>query len=124
MEFIEAPAFTRYVSIYFREEEYAELQSQLQRNPTAGDLMPGTGGFRKLRWRDRSRGKGQRGGLRIIYYHFASDNQIWLMTVYGKDEAVDLTAQQKKVLRTTIEIELEARAAKRAARYGRERRPK
>ena len=41
--------------------------------------MPGTGGFRKMRWADARRGKGRRGGLRIIYYHFKSDHQIWLM---------------------------------------------
>jgi hypothetical protein len=56
------------------------------------------------------------GGLRIIYYYFASDHQIWLMTVYGKDEASDLTAQQKKALRVAIEEELAARAAKRRVR--------
>ena len=57
--------------------------------------MQGTGGFRKLRWADARRGKGRRGGLRIIYYHFLSDHQIWFMTLYNKDEASDLTAQQK-----------------------------
>ena len=76
--------------------------------------MPGTGGFRKMRWADARRGKGRRGGLRIIYYHFASANQIWLMTVYDKDEAADLTATQKRALKGAIEAELKARAAKRA----------
>jgi hypothetical protein len=60
--------------------------------------MPGTGGFRRMRRVDARRGKGQRGGLRIIYYHFPSDHQIWLMTLYGKDEASDLTAKEKKAL--------------------------
>ncbi len=78
--------------------------------------MPGTGGFRKMRWADARRGKGRRGGLRIIYYYFSSDHQIWLMTVYGKDEASDLTAQQKKALKTSVETELAARAAKRRTR--------
>ena len=76
--------------------------------------MPGTGGFRKARWADVRRGKGRRGGLRIIYYHFRSDHQIWLMTLYDKDEASDLTANQRKVLKASIESELEARAARRA----------
>jgi hypothetical protein len=69
-----------------------------------------------MRWADARRGKGRRGGLRIIYYYFASDHQIWLMTLYGKDEASDLTAQQKKALRVAIEEELATRAAKRRAR--------
>lgn len=123
MEFIEAPAFTRLLSEYFREDDYAELQMQLERNPDAGEVMVGTGGFRKLRWRDRTRGQGRRGGLRIIYYNFPSDHQIWLVTVYGKNEAVDLTSQEKKALRTAIEAELQMRAAKRtpAGKSGRQR---
>jgi len=46
--------------------------------------MPATGGFRKMRWADARRGKGRRGGLRVIYYYLASDRQIWLMTLYSK----------------------------------------
>jgi hypothetical protein len=110
MEFIEAPAFTRHLSDYLNDEQYGELQRRLASNPTAGDLMPGTGGFRKMRWADVRRGKGSRGGLRIIYYHFNSDNQIWLMSLYDKDEASDLTARQKKALKASIESELAARA--------------
>ncbi|HVP51238.1 MAG TPA: hypothetical protein VMT05_03960 [Terriglobales bacterium] len=57
MEFIEAPAFTRHLSEYLDAERYAELQNVLGRNPELGDLMPGTGGFRKIRWADPRRGK-------------------------------------------------------------------
>ncbi len=49
-----------------------------------------------MRWADARRGKGRRGGLRIIDYQFKSDCQIWLMTAYDKDEAPDLTAKEKK----------------------------
>ena len=113
MEFIEAPAFTRHLPDYLSEDGYRKLQNNLAANPAAGDLMPGTGGFRKIRWADARRGKGRRGGLRIIYYHFASDHQIWLMTLYDKAEASDLTAKEKKALKTAVEIELAARAGKR-----------
>ena len=116
MEFIEAPPFTRHLSEYLSEDAYRELQACLSANPETGDLMPGTGGFRKLRWADARRGKGRRGGLRIIYYHFPSDHQIWLITLYGKDEASDLTGPQKKSLKVAIEMELAARAAKRSMR--------
>jgi hypothetical protein len=109
MEFFEAPPFTRYVQDYLSDGEYRALQFTLSQNPEMGDVMPGTGGFRKLRWADQRRGKGRRGGLRIIYYHFSSDQQIWLMTLYGKDEADDLTAVEKKALRTAIAAELKAR---------------
>jgi hypothetical protein len=115
MEFIEAPAFTRYFSDYLADDEYRELQTQLANNPDLGDLMPGTGGFRKLRWADLKRGKGRRGGLRIIYYSFHSDRQIWLMTIYDKDEASDLTQKEKKALKGAIEGELHARKAARIA---------
>jgi hypothetical protein len=83
MEFVEASEFTRYVSEYLGDEEYRKLQNHLATNPGLGDLMPGTGGFRKLRWRDPRRGKGRRGGLRLIYYYFPADHQIWLITFYN-----------------------------------------
>ena len=116
MEFIEAPAFTRYLSEYLPDDEYRRLQLLLTVDPERGDLMPGTGGFRKLRWTDSKRGKGRRGGLRIIYYFFPTDQQIWLMTLYDKDEATDLTPKDKRVLKDAIETELRARQATRHLR--------
>lgn len=113
MEFIESTAFSRSLPDYLSDESYRELQNGLVADPDTGDLMPGTGGFRKMRWQDARRGKGRRGGLRVIYYHFARDEQIWLMTIYGKNEASDLTAKEKKALTAAIESELEARAARR-----------
>jgi len=74
-----------------------------------------------MRWADLRRGKGRRGGLRIIYYYFSSDHQIWLMTLYDKNEAADLTPAAKKALKSGIEGELKARAAKRV-RVSRSRR--
>jgi hypothetical protein len=111
MEFIEAPAFTRHVSEYFTDDQYRRLQSQLAINPELGVVIPGTGGFRKLRWADPKRGKGRRGGLRIIYYYFLSDQQIWLMTLYDKNEAPDLTPKERKALQRVMEDELGARRA-------------
>ena len=111
MEFLETPAFTRYVSSYLSDDEYRELQNRLAGVPELGDVMPGTGGFRKLRWADPMRGKGRRGGLRVIYYYFPSEQKIWLMTLYDKDEASDLTAKEKQVLKTAIEAELRIRQA-------------
>jgi len=112
MEFVEAPPFTRHLSEYLDEDAYRRLQARLGANPELGDLIPGTGGFRKVRWADVRRGKGRRSGLRVIYYHFLADHQIWLMTLYSKDEA-DLTAQEKRSLKLAIERELTARAEKR-----------
>jgi hypothetical protein len=120
MIFIEAPAFTRHLSGYLDDEQYRELQTRLAANPELGDLMPGTGGFRKLRWADARRGKGRRGGLRVIYYYFSSVQQIWLMTLYDKNEAADLTPQEKKALKAAIEAEV---AARRSRKSEQQRRP-
>ena len=113
MEFIEAPAFSKHVADYLNDNEYRRLQVELADNPEAGDIMPGTGGFRKMRWADARRSKGRRGGLRIVYYHFWSDHQIWLMTLYGKHEASDLMAKEKNALKAAIQNELTARATRR-----------
>ena|SRR5271157_5849176 len=116
MEFIEAPAFTRCLSRYLANDQFRELQNQLANHPDLGDAMPGTGGFRKLRWGDPRRRKGRRGGLRIIYYLFLEEQQIWFMTLYDKDEAADLTTSAMKMLKTAIEAELQARQAARRVR--------
>jgi len=107
--FYESPVFTRLLPDYMDDNSYRDLQIVLMENPESGDIMPGTGGFRKIRWKDRKRGKGKRGGLRVIYYHLASDNQIWFFTIYDKDEATDLTADEKRLLKKAIQAELAAR---------------
>lgn len=116
MKFIEGPAFTRRLSNYLSDEGYRALQNELACNPQAGDLMPGTGGFRKVRWADPRRGKGRRSGLRIVYYYFARDHEVWLMTLFDKDEASDLSPKKKKALKAAIEAELGAREAQRERR--------
>ena len=109
LQFVEAPAFSRYREGYLDDEEFRELQEALAANPEEGDLIPGAGGIRKLRWRDSRRGKGKRGGLRIIYYCFLSDEEIWLLTLYDKNEAADLTKEEKDHLRRALETERAAR---------------
>jgi hypothetical protein len=122
MEFLEAPAFTRYVSGYLTDDEYRELQNRLAAAPEHGDVIRGTGGFRKLRWTDPRRGKGRRGGLRVIYYYFPGAQQIWLITLYDKDEASDFTPKERQALKSAIEIELRARQAAKLAKQRKSRR--
>jgi hypothetical protein len=62
---------------------------------------------------DPRRGQGRRGGLRVIYYYFEKDMQIWLLTLYGKDEAEDLTAKEKWLLKAAIDEETRQRAGRR-----------
>ncbi len=113
MVFFETPLFTRLLPNYLNDESYRGLQTALLENPELGNMMPGTGGFRKVRWEDARRGKGKRGGLRVIYYYLTADHQIWFFTLYDKDEATDLTSGEKKVLKQTIQAELAARRQRR-----------
>jgi hypothetical protein len=78
-------------------------------HPEAGDLIPETGGLRKLRFGDTRRNKGKRGGLRVIYYWWDTGSQFWLFTVYDKDELSELTLVQRKSLKQIIKTELEKR---------------
>ena len=68
--------------------------------------MEGTGGLRKLRRPDPRRGKGKRGGLRVIYYWCVQEAQFWLFTVYDKDQADDLTPAQRKALKRLLDEEI------------------
>jgi mRNA-degrading endonuclease RelE of RelBE toxin-antitoxin system len=78
--FIELPAFSRYRSDYLDDDELLRLQRAMMTKPEAGDVIEGTGGLRKLRHGDARRGKGKRGGLRIIYYWWDGRSQFWLFT--------------------------------------------
>jgi hypothetical protein len=107
--FVELPAFARYRADYLDDEGLRGVQVGLLKNHECGDVIEGTGGLRKLRYGDARRGKGKRGGLRIIYYWWASGRQFWLFTLYDKDEAEDLSASEKKLLKDMLKAELEAR---------------
>jgi hypothetical protein len=107
--FVELPAFAKYRPEYLDDEGFRDLQNSLMANPEAGDVIEGTGGLRKIRQPDPRRGKGKRGGLRVIYYWWDGKRQFWLFTLYDKDELVDLSAKEKKALKDMLKRELEAR---------------
>lgn len=107
--FIELPPFERHRQNYLDDEAYRALQQELLANPEAGDVIAATGGLRKMRFVDARRGKGKRGGLRVIYYWRLANGQFWLFTVYDKDEAADLTMAERKALAALLKQELEAR---------------
>lgn len=100
MEFIESPLFTKLVYDYLVEEEYITLQWVLATHPEAGAIIPETGGLRKLRW--SSKGKGKRGGVRIIYYF--KNTQIWLLTIYAKKDVENLSKSILKKIRQELLI--------------------
>ena len=99
--FIETVLFTRLVQQYLSEEEYAELQNFLIHNPRAGDIVPGSGGLRKLRWRGKGRGK--RGGFRVIYFARTAQGQIWMLTMYPKSMTGPIPAYILRQIRKEIE---------------------
>lgn len=108
--FVELPALERHRASYLSDKAFTALQGELMKSPEAGDEIQGTGGLRKLRFADPRRGKGKRGGLRIIYYWWSGGAQFWLFTVYDKDEMADLTPEQRRSLKALIKRELAARS--------------
>jgi hypothetical protein len=88
--------FERVCPIYLDNDEYAELQQQLMLHPEAGEVVPGSGGVRKLRWA-RS-GMGKRGGLRVIYYVKLQPNQLWMLTMYSKSRKTNVPSHILKAL--------------------------
>jgi hypothetical protein len=96
---IETPTFTRQITRLLSDDEYALLQSQLVADPKAGDVIPGSGGLRKIRW---SRpGQGKRGGIRVIYFA-AIEDRIYLLAAFAKSVRDELTIAQIKVLRRLV----------------------
>ena len=103
------PAFSRYRADYLDDKGFRALQNELVESPEKGDVIEGTGGLRKLRRPDQRRGKGKRGGLRVIYFWWEAGRQFWLFTIYNKDEMEDLSAKEKGLLKDMLKRELEAR---------------
>lgn len=89
-----------------------ELQQELMDNPEKGAVMPGCGGLRKVRVADPKRGKGKRGGARVIYLYVPEAKWFFMLDIYGKDEKDDLSAGEKKsLLKLTNELKRQAKAA-------------
>jgi mRNA-degrading endonuclease RelE of RelBE toxin-antitoxin system len=99
--FIETPIFTKQVKDLLPDTEYRKLQEALLMRPESGDLIPQSGGLRKIRW--RIPGKGKRGGLRVIYYWDTPDDTFFMLTVYKKSTKKDLTQEQLKILHKLVE---------------------
>jgi len=103
--FLETPVFTRRIRELVDDEDYRQLQVRLLLDPKAGDLIAGSGGLRKVRMAVRGRGK--RGGARVIYYWIDARSRIYMLLVYAKNERDDLSREQVKVLRALVRQEFD-----------------
>ena len=117
--FVESTWFTESLSEFVPDRAYARLQTQLMEDPFSGDVMPGCDGLRKLRAADPKRGKGKRGGARIVYLHVPEAKRFYMLDIYGKNEKDDLSTEEKKQLRDLAErLKEEAIAAYRKWQKG------
>ena len=100
--FIELQGFSKRRQALLPDDEFRAFQEILIDDPEAGDIISGTGGFRKIRW---SRpGTGKRGGVRVIYYNVTIKGRIYLALIYPKNEQDELSQEQKKMLRQVAEL--------------------
>jgi hypothetical protein len=98
--FIEDEKFARAVDRLLTEDERFELMIWLTAAPEAGDVIPASGGCRKLRF--AAKGKGSRGGARVIYFYRSMAGQILLLEIYAKNEKEDLSAEEIKKLKSKV----------------------
>ncbi len=103
MVIIETSFFTRQIQKLLTDEEYRHLQTELANHPDRGDVIPGSSGLRKIRWSVQGRGK--RGGIRVIYYWAVRQDRLLMLMAYAKNEQENLTHDQLKILRKTVETE-------------------
>jgi len=101
--FIEARSFDRAREVYLDDDEYAELQMFMMDHPAAGDVVPKSGGVRKLRW--QRKGQGKRGGLRIVYFVRYHPQEFWMLTLYAKAKVDDIPGHILKQLKEAFENE-------------------
>lgn len=97
----ESPLFSRLWSDYWTEDERGEFSAWLSDNPEGGDVVPNSGGVRKVRW--NRQGSGKRGGVRVIYFNRLENGQIWLLTVYAKSKVSNAPAHILRALKEEIE---------------------
>lgn len=103
MDVVETSIFTRQVQRLLSDEEYRHLQIALVARPNQGAIIPGSGGLRKIRW--GLRGRGKRGGVRVIYYWAVDKHRILMLFIYPKNVQDNLSPTQLKQLKQIIEDE-------------------
>ncbi len=97
---VETPEFQRRARGRLRDVERQDLIDFLAANPDAGDVMPGTGGARKVRW--AAQGKGKSGGVRVVTFFSGPPVPVFLLTVFGKGETANITKSERNELRKIL----------------------
>ncbi len=100
---VETPTFVEDAKRLWSEEERGAFCAWLASKPEAGSVIPGSGGCRKVRW--FRAGSGKRGGVRVIYFTRISDEEIWLLVIYGKAVVGNIPAHILKAIREEVENE-------------------
>lgn len=103
---VETPEFINRANKLMTDENREELVAFLAANPTAGDLIPGTGGVRKLRW--KLEGRGKRGGARVIHFFHSAAIPLFLLTAFAKNERADLSEADRNDLRKLTKLLVES----------------
>jgi hypothetical protein len=98
---VETPTFKADADAIWDEDERAQFCTWLAENPLAGDVIPGSGGCRKIRW--ARAGMGKRGGARIIYFNRLANGEIWLLVIYTKAVQENIPARILKSIKQEIE---------------------
>ena len=98
---IETPTFSRLVPDYWSENERQDFAVFIANEPESGDVVPGSGGVRKVRW--SRKGTGKRGGVRIIYYNKLKNGEVWLLLIYAKSAKENIPAHILKAIKEEIE---------------------
>lgn len=92
--------FQKYAAVIWTSDELDQFVNWIALNPLAGDVIPGSGGLRKVRW--SASGRGKRGGARVIYYNLLQDGTVWLLMAYTKAKLDNLSPNVLKELRNAI----------------------
>lgn len=98
---VETPTFVRLAEDWWREEERTAFIDFIAANPEVGDVVPESGGLRKIRWGRAGRGK--RGGVRVIYYNRLTQGEIWLLLIYGKSVQDNIPAHVLRQIKEELE---------------------
>jgi len=96
----ETPTFTNQADKIFTEDEKIDVINSLAADPTAGELIKGTGGVRKVRF--PLPGCGKSGGARVIYYYIDENFPIYALLAYSKSKKEDLTDTEKKSIKNLV----------------------